>query len=280
MTLALLFHKCALTANQAGNTNYAAAPTEVRYVYVNKGDQSISFDPLPDRPQTPNTFTVAATATSGLAVTFQSQTTAKCTVSGTTVTLLSTGTCTVRARQTGNGNWAAAANMDRSFTITAGSQASQTITFNALADKTMGEGPFTVTATASSGLAVAFTSATPTTCTATGTNGTTITLVAAGTCTIHANQAGNASYLPAPQVSRSFAINAQAQVHYIHADHLGTPRAITKAADNTVVWRWENTEPFGDSQPDGNPNNVNGTNPFVYNLRFPGQYFESVTKKN
>ena len=61
---------------------------------------------------------------------------------------------------------------------------------------------------------------------------------------------------------------------YIHPDHLGTPRAITKPADNALVWRWENAEPFGNSIPNENPS---GLGSFVYNLRFPGQYFDMET---
>jgi RHS repeat-associated protein len=40
------------------------------------------------------------------------------------------------------------------------------------------------------------------------------------------------------------------------------------------VWRWDNTEPFGNAPADGNPG---GVGVFVYNLRFPGQYFDQET---
>src|SRR5207253_489413 len=81
----------------------------------------------------------------------------------------------------------------------------QTITFNALASKTFGDAAFTVSATATSGLAVTFSSTTTSVCTV---SGSTVTLVAAGTCTIAANQAGNASYNAAPQVTQSFTVSA------------------------------------------------------------------------
>ena len=61
-------------------------------------------------------------------------------------------------------------------------------------------------ASSTSGLPVSFTSATAGVCTITP--GGMLTFVTAGTCTINANQAGNSSYLPAPQVSRSFTVNA------------------------------------------------------------------------
>ncbi|MFC1751357.1 RHS repeat-associated core domain-containing protein, partial [Pseudomonadota bacterium] len=60
----------------------------------------------------------------------------------------------------------------------------------------------------------------------------------------------------------------------VYADHLNTPRAITDT-NNGVVWEWRNDDPFGanlaNSDPDGD-----GTD-FIYNLRFPGQYFDEET---
>ncbi len=98
---------------------------------------------------------------------------------------------------------------DFTFTTSSG-KASQTITFGALATRTLAQSPLTVSATASSGLTVAFTTTTPTICTSGGTNGATITLLAVGTCTVKADQAGNGSFDPAPSVSRSFAVTSSA----------------------------------------------------------------------
>ncbi len=81
----------------------------------------------------------------------------------------------------------------------------QTITFAPLADQMLGTAPFTVSASASSGLPVSFSSTTPATCTV---SGSTVTLVAQGTCTIAADQAGNGTYLPAPTVTQSFFVTA------------------------------------------------------------------------
>ena len=60
----------------------------------------------------------------------------------------------------------------------------------------------------------------------------------------------------------------------IHADHLNTPRLIADQQGQTV-WRWDNQEPFGSDLPNDDPGNT-GT-PFVFNLRFPGQYFDRET---
>lgn len=80
---------------------------------------------------------------------------------------------------------------------------SQTITFNALAAKTMGDAAFALTATATSSLAVAFTTTDDEVTIA----GTQVTLVKAGRVTIKANQSGNTTYLAATETSQSFCVN-------------------------------------------------------------------------
>ena len=86
---------------------------------------------------------------------------------------------------------------------------SQTITFAALPDKTYGAAPFTVSATASSGLPVSFASTTTSVCTV---SGSTVTLVSAGAnCTIEATQAGNSDYGAAPATTRTFWVYKEAQ---------------------------------------------------------------------
>jgi RHS repeat-associated protein len=62
-------------------------------------------------------------------------------------------------------------------------------------------------------------------------------------------------------------------VYYLHADHLGTPRKINRPSDNKAVWAWE-SEAFGNSLPNQNPSNLGE---FVFNLRFPGQYYDAET---
>jgi RHS repeat-associated protein len=59
-------------------------------------------------------------------------------------------------------------------------------------------------------------------------------------------------------------------VYYVHTDHLDTPRKVSRASDNALVWRWD-PGPFGDGLAKENPQGI-GT--FVYGLRFPGQYYD------
>jgi hypothetical protein len=144
---------------------------------------------------------------------FTTATPAVCTAggnNGTTITLAGGGTCTVNANQDATDLYAAATTVSQSFTV---KQASQTITFAALAPRTLGDPPFTVAATGgASGQPVKFYSWDPDVCTSGGTNGATITLVRVGQCGVGATQSGNANYLPAPTVSQSFAIGKGSQV--------------------------------------------------------------------
>jgi hypothetical protein len=84
--------------------------------------------------------------------------------------------------------------------------AAQTITFDPIANKVIGSGSFTAVATATSGLAVTFTTSTPSVCGASGTNGSVISLLTVGTCTIVASQAGNAQWAAAANASQTFQI--------------------------------------------------------------------------
>jgi len=79
--------------------------------------------------------------------------------------------------------------------------APQTIAFAALGDKILGDAPFEVSATASSGLPVSFSASG-----SCSVSGSTISLISWGSCSITASQAGNTSYLPAPELTKTFSV--------------------------------------------------------------------------
>jgi hypothetical protein len=94
--------------------------------------------------------------------------------------------------------------------------------------------PFTVSATATSGLTVSFTSLTPSICTSTGSNGATIGITGAlGTCTIRASQAGNTTYLAAPAVDRNISIVSVPPVQTTAVASLSSSLTTTPAAHGT-----------------------------------------------
>ena len=97
----------------------------------------------------------------------------------------------------------------------------QQITFTSTvpASATVGGVSYTVAATGgASGNPVTFSSAAPTVC---AISGATVSFTGAGTCTIDANQAGNADYLSAPQVTQSFTVTPKPKA---------TPKAISAVA--------------------------------------------------
>lgn len=90
----------------------------------------------------------------------------------------------------------------------------QTVSVNSITPKTLGDAPFAVTSSATSGLRVVLTTSTPQVCSVAGNDtvvagitGGTVSVLGAGTCTILANQPGDADFEPAPQVSVSFTVN-------------------------------------------------------------------------
>ncbi len=120
-------------------TNFAgpgAASTASNSVTPFKDSQTISAISF-----SPTTFavggntTVSATTTSGLPVTFSSLTSGVCTISGSSVTPLSAGTCTIAANQAGNANYTAAAQVTQDITV---AKATPAITWGTPAAVTVG----------------------------------------------------------------------------------------------------------------------------------------------
>ncbi len=200
---------CTVFADQAGNASSAAAPQVSQSFAVALGPQTISFSSTPPGSAYVGgpAYTVAATASSGLAVTFSSGSPSVCSVSGATVTFTGTGTCVVRANQPGNGSYQPAPQSQQSFTVTP-PPSPQTITFTSSAPSSaVYLGPsYSVAATASSGLPVTF--SVSGSCSL---SGSTVVMAGAGTCTVYADQSGNSAYFAAPQLQQTFSIAKRAQ---------------------------------------------------------------------
>jgi len=180
---------------------------------VGQGSQTINFtSSAPSSAQIGGApYTVAATASSGLPVSFAiaAGSSSVCAITGSSVTFQSAGTCVINADQAGNANWAAAPQAQQSFGV---GLASQTISFTTTAPSTatVGGTAYAVAATASSGLSVAFAidASASSVCSLSGGN---VTFQSVGTCVVNANQAGNASYNPAPQVQQTFTVGQGSQ---------------------------------------------------------------------
>ena len=120
---------CTVRYDQAGDANYNAAPQVTETTTAQKAGQTITFAPLPDRTYGDPDFTVSATASSGLAVSFGAS--GQCTVTGTTVHLTGPGSCTITASQGGDSNYAAATDVSRTFQINAPAESAALMTDDA-----------------------------------------------------------------------------------------------------------------------------------------------------
>jgi Tol biopolymer transport system component len=215
------FGTYSLTAVVTDNTGATTTSTPVN-ITVGMSNQTITFDPIPDKSYGDAPFTVNATASSGLPVSY-SIVSGPATISGNTVTIIGTGSVTVRASQAGDANNNAAPDADLSFNVV---KASQTITFNPLPNKTYGDASFTVSASCSAGLPVSFSIASgPATIV-----GSTVTLTGAGTVTVRASQSGNENYNAATDVDQSFTVakaSATITLTNQNQNYDGTPKSVT-----------------------------------------------------
>jgi RHS repeat-associated protein len=86
---------------------------------------------------------------------------------------------------------------------------------------------------------------------------------------VYSNGVDNVSYInSATEVPLQ-----QVTTYNVHADQINTPRQITTSdTASTLVWKWD-SEPFGSVLPNQDPGST-GT-AFVYNIRFPGQYYDA-----
>jgi alpha-tubulin suppressor-like RCC1 family protein/sugar lactone lactonase YvrE len=175
---------CTVTASQAGNDNYNAAADVPKTFTVGKGNQTISWVQTLSGSVGGN-ITLIATATSNLAVSFTG-TAGVCTVSGSTLALVGGGLCAVTAKQAGDSNWNAAAEVQKSFTLSPGISVSPTsVTFASQPINTQSAvSVVTVTNSGTASLSVTGVTITGTDASSfTPTNGCT-TVTPSGTCTV------------------------------------------------------------------------------------------------
>ena len=102
-------------ASFAGDASYGSSSGS-NSLTIAKASQTITFGPLPNKTTSDPPFTVSATASSGLPVSFAAS--GQCTVSGDAVTITAAGSCTITASQAGNSNYDAALSVPQTFTIT------------------------------------------------------------------------------------------------------------------------------------------------------------------
>ncbi len=168
-----------------------------------------------------STVQLQGSASSGLPVTYASQTPSTCSVSGSNVTALALGSCTLTANQAGNSTFSAASQVQIIVPVL------KAQSINGFAAPSLSNGAITVlNPIATSGLPVYIFSLTQGVCTVT--HNIAIYVASTGTCTLQAYQGGDDQYAAAPILTVSTTVTAS-NTSLIHnavlASWLTTPQA-------------------------------------------------------
>ncbi|WP_187142988.1 hypothetical protein [Terriglobus albidus] len=184
-----------LSASQAGTSTYAPATTTESFA-VAQATPTLSFTPIALQTYGNPPFTISATSASDGAVTY-TVVSGPATISGSTVTLTGAGTVYLSASQAATNRYKAAT-ASTSFIV---APIVPTLSFTAIAPKTFGNPPFTVSATSASNGTVTYSVGSgPATV-----SGSTVTLTGAGTVILNASQAPTGNYGSATATT-SFAV--------------------------------------------------------------------------
>ena len=182
---------------------------------ISKGTQAITFAPPPALRGTDADYTLPATASSGLPVSYAcSPATVATIVAGSSLAtgaasklhILGSGAVALTASQPGDANWNAAPPVAINLNI---SKSGQTMDFPAFSGHAVGDADFAPGATASSGLPVTY--ASDNTKVATIMSSGMIHIVGPGTAGITASQAGDARWAAVPPVKQSLTVAKGAQ---------------------------------------------------------------------
>jgi len=221
--------ECGVMATKQASTNHLIAISpEVTFTF-SKATQTVNFtSAVPPRPSPGMFYDPVAVASSGLPVTITisaGEGTA-CqfdTEIATRIRFMTSGSCEITATQPGNSQFVSASTT-QALVVNA---LNQSITFASLADLRFGDPNFQLAATASSGLPVSYrvgTTFVDPACSVTATGR--VTLIRAGRCEIIASQAGNSTYLPAPDVTQIFTVSP---------DQAGAPHLISVSTSNSAI---------------------------------------------
>ena len=192
-----------ITASQAGDSNWFKATEATQPLKVTpkpRKDQLITFDPLADKQIGDAAFDLNGSSTSGLALTYTSSNTSVATVDGKKVTIVGQGVTVIRASQAGDRDWNPAEMVSRELKVI---KRDQKITFNPLPNLKLSQGVYILSATADSGLPVAFSVDQASIATVQGNK---LTLKAGGTAKVTATQGGDITYKPADSVIQTLTV--------------------------------------------------------------------------
>lgn len=232
-----------ITASQTGNDNYHPAPDVSRILEIEKDDQSITFNPLPEVKFGDPDFTPDAVSSSSLPLTFTSANSDVAEIINGMIKIINAGSTVITANQSGNEYYNPAPPAEQVLVV---GKASQVITFPDMPDVVYGDPDFDPVATASSGLPVTYSSSDSDIATIVGSM---IKITGVGEVTITAYQSGNNNFLEAAPVSKTLRVGKASQTiifpelpHKVFGDPDSDPQAyassgldITYSSSNPLV---------------------------------------------
>lgn len=183
-----------MTTSAAGNPANTAT--------IGKLAQTITFGTIPVKVYGDADFAPGATVNSGLNITYTSSNPAVATIVNGKIHIAGVGSSIITATQNGNSNYNAATSTDQALLV---NKANQAITFPDLPVKVSGDADFSPGATASSGLAVAYSSSNTAVATIVGDK---IHIAGPGTCEITASQIGSSNFNAAINVVKTFTVKS------------------------------------------------------------------------
>src|SRR6056300_366991 len=173
-----------ITASQASDSNYNSATVTASLTVV-KDNPIIELSDV-NKTFNDEDFSLSATSSSTGAISYSSSDTSVATISGTTVSIVGSGSTVITASQASDSNY-------NSATVTASLTVVKDNPIIELSDvnKTFNDEDFSLSATSSSTGAISYSSSDTSVATI---SGTTVTIVGAGSAVIEASQAADSNY--------------------------------------------------------------------------------------
>ena len=298
----------AVTLSSGLTSNYSITYTAANLT-INKATQAVltavpsvstvTYQPTPNEPTISlsslggsgsGTISYAVTSSGGI-----------CSISGTSLTALFAGTCTVVATKAESANFVSRDSAAITITV---NKSTQELSLDSITNKTYGDANFTVTSSATSGLDITLSASPANVCDIS--NGLTVRIVSNGTCTVTATQSGDSNYLPATVApgssdSRSFTIatknltvsgtttlnriydgtrNATAQLSFTSSSLVGVVSGDTVTADYSVATGTFANKNVGTSKAITVAGiTIGGTHASRYNISMPTTLVANVTQK-
>ena len=227
---------CVLTADQAGDADWAPAESVTVTIPVGRGQPELTLGDVPTLTVGERVDLVATSSAAGLPLTITAE--GSCRVRGETLLGTGAGPCTITASQAGDDDWAPAEPVTTTVRIGRGAQA---IELGPIADTVFGAAPLALEAEAVSGLPVAFSVDGP--CRVRGED---LVSTGAGTCVLTASQAGDADWAPAEPVIERITIAPAAQaleLAAVPALTVGDTVELTASSDSGLPVAFEATGP-------------------------------------